>query len=437
MSRTEAATPKPKSIAWVLSLDFDGTLWLIPSLLTSQYRGHDVQAQRDYDERARIGAFRPPENVERFLPAQADEWVNNFLSLNNKELPDVVRIYCGSNRQDANTDFDGTKKFYRGGPEHIEHIHSVVLSSAFSVYKKDVVEAIKGAIERARAQLRAEKKDISVTFDHYLQTDALHGKSDGETIAATEGLYADDFGAASDALTALAAQGTDDSNRETKIAEREEQRKKVEGAIQTVKEAKATRHWAFVSLMDRPKIILLYNQMHRAALTYPNQNIIFDFCDDLRDLVENAQRFYSTYPDLIPNNVRLRIYQNKLQQKNDAAKKDSAIENLVGSLIQGTAKEADKNADKTATGLLKAFAGVDPQNKEFCGSFQIDYRNYLTHDSLKRKFEEMRTTVAAANASSATAVPRDAFFPGANNNPAAAATATPPNNLPLNPHGNA
>ena len=60
--------------------------------------------------------------------------------------------------------------------------------------------------------------------------------------------------------------------------------------------------------MDESKILLLYSQMHDAALANPNCDITFNFYDDGENLLKNLYYMYSTYPKLIPKNISLNLF---------------------------------------------------------------------------------------------------------------------------------
>ncbi|MDR3442413.1 MAG: hypothetical protein P4L65_05290 [Legionella sp.] len=61
-------------------------------------------------------------------------------------------------------------------------------------------------------------------------------------------------------------------------------------------------------IFDETKVTLLYAQMHKIAHEEPHEPIIFDFYDDRsEDILPWLTTFYTDYPELIPNNVTLRL----------------------------------------------------------------------------------------------------------------------------------
>lgn len=60
---------------------------------------------------------------------------------------------------------------------------------------------------------------------------------------------------------------------------------------------------------DESKLTILYAQIHKIALENPTEPIEFNFVDDRADLLENLHTYFSKYPELIPQNVRLNLKQ--------------------------------------------------------------------------------------------------------------------------------
>ena len=62
--------------------------------------------------------------------------------------------------------------------------------------------------------------------------------------------------------------------------------------------------WAF----DRSKVRLLFAQMHHIANCHPDDEIVFDFYDDIIDeILDLLKKFYVAHSDLIPSNVTLNL----------------------------------------------------------------------------------------------------------------------------------
>lgn len=56
---------------------------------------------------------------------------------------------------------------------------------------------------------------------------------------------------------------------------------------------------------DASKVALLYAQIHKAAMDDPTAEIIFDFYDDKREILDGLIQFFKKYPELMPQNVTL------------------------------------------------------------------------------------------------------------------------------------
>lgn len=56
---------------------------------------------------------------------------------------------------------------------------------------------------------------------------------------------------------------------------------------------------------DASKVALLYAQIHKAAMDDPTAEIIFDFYDDKREILDGLIQFFKKYPELMPRNVTL------------------------------------------------------------------------------------------------------------------------------------
>lgn len=63
-------------------------------------------------------------------------------------------------------------------------------------------------------------------------------------------------------------------------------------------------------LHDRKKIALIYFQMQKVASEHPDEQIIFNFCDDNKDILFNVRDFYERNPDLIPWNMTLQLFRH-------------------------------------------------------------------------------------------------------------------------------
>ncbi|MFA6303814.1 MAG: hypothetical protein WC627_11890 [Legionella sp.] len=58
---------------------------------------------------------------------------------------------------------------------------------------------------------------------------------------------------------------------------------------------------------DMTKASILYAQMHKLAYENPKEPIVFEFFDDKGEILGSLEFFYNKYPQLIPENVRLRL----------------------------------------------------------------------------------------------------------------------------------
>jgi len=60
-------------------------------------------------------------------------------------------------------------------------------------------------------------------------------------------------------------------------------------------------------LFDESKITIIYAQIHRFAKKNPDETIVFDFYEDRKDILHGINRYFSAYPELIPDNVTLNL----------------------------------------------------------------------------------------------------------------------------------
>ena len=56
---------------------------------------------------------------------------------------------------------------------------------------------------------------------------------------------------------------------------------------------------------DASKVALLYAQIHKSAMDDPTAEIIFDFYDDKREILDGLIQFFKKYPELMPQNLTL------------------------------------------------------------------------------------------------------------------------------------
>jgi len=63
--------------------------------------------------------------------------------------------------------------------------------------------------------------------------------------------------------------------------------------------------WEF----DETKATILYAQIHRIALTNPQEEIVFDFYDDREDILSALHNFFNNHKELMPKNVTLHLNQ--------------------------------------------------------------------------------------------------------------------------------
>lgn len=62
-------------------------------------------------------------------------------------------------------------------------------------------------------------------------------------------------------------------------------------------------------LFDEQKITLIYAQLHKYANEHPDDEIVFEFYDDRKDILEALQSFFASNSDLLPNNMILILNQ--------------------------------------------------------------------------------------------------------------------------------
>lgn len=62
-----------------------------------------------------------------------------------------------------------------------------------------------------------------------------------------------------------------------------------------------------LTYLDDTKLILVYAQIHKAAMEDPTADIIYDFYDDREDILSQLKDFISTFPGLLPSNAKIRL----------------------------------------------------------------------------------------------------------------------------------
>lgn len=130
--------------------------------------------------------------------------------------------------------------------------------------------------------------------------------------------------------------------------------------------------WEF----DKSKVSILYAQMHKQALAYPDEKIIYDFYDDRglhargrdSDILEWLTEFYTQFPEMIPANVTLRLHHY-------AGDKISDIKEIQG------VGSTDKNYRQT----IKYMAQLCVENKEI-GQFHVN--QHVTPQLLQEKYQQ-------------------------------------------------
>lgn len=87
---------------------------------------------------------------------------------------------------------------------------------------------------------------------------------------------------------------------------------------------------------DESKVNILYAHMHRAATLNPDAEIIYDFYDDRKDILDDLNDFYKNNKDLIPDNVALRLHQYKGEEviAYDEIKGEGKADNLYADSIK-------------------------------------------------------------------------------------------------------
>lgn len=123
-------------------------------------------------------------------------------------------------------------------------------------------------------------------------------------------------------------------------------------AMDETTEINAHPEWKF----DETKASILYAQVHKAALAYPNEDIVLDFYDDRgngarssSDILEWLATFYEQYTQLLPQNVTLRLHQYAGAEVTDLAE------------IKGTGS-VDLDYRQTVKDMAKITIEKEPHN---------------------------------------------------------------------------
>lgn len=151
--------------------------------------------------------------------------------------------------------------------------------------------------------IKAIAEHLNVEFDDFLLTDAFNNHPAGTTMAVALPFYQH--------YSSLRAVAEGQAKERNTLDERTGLHR-INNAHYQVEERYGK---------DKTKISLVYAQMHRAASEHPDDEIVFDFYDDLDEEILNPiHQFYSANPDLMPKNLTLRLHQYNgahIQLKNE------------------------------------------------------------------------------------------------------------------------
>jgi hypothetical protein len=88
--------------------------------------------------------------------------------------------------------------------------------------------------------------------------------------------------------------------------------------------------WVF----DEKKAAVLYTLMKKKAIEFPNEEIIFDFYDDRKDIIQSLINFYARYDYLRPPNVILRLhhYDSAEIKDDDFAATHNRVDGVLSSI---------------------------------------------------------------------------------------------------------
>ncbi len=105
-------------------------------------------------------------------------------------------------------------------------------------------------------------------------------------------------------------------------------------------------------LHDDSKLTLLYAQMHKMSLKYPNDILNYNFVDDREDIVTNLYEYFIQYPEMIPHNVTLNLKKYIGPTDKYRHKVDPLVTEFAP--IRGTRPSADQHYRQT----IKTMAAV-------------------------------------------------------------------------------
>jgi hypothetical protein len=107
-------------------------------------------------------------------------------------------------------------------------------------------------------------------------------------------------------------------------------------------------------LLDRSKITILYAQIQKIALDYPEAQIDFKFYDDHPALLQGLQDFFMQNNHLIPSNITLELYRHTGEE----------LEKKVS--IPGTGESANPNYAKSVRTFAKNYFGRRVRSDDAC-----------------------------------------------------------------------
>jgi hypothetical protein len=152
-----------------------------------------------------------------------------------------------------------------------------------------------------------------------------------------------------------------------------------------------TDEWAF----EPKKRVLLLTQMHHAAKHNQDKEVIFQFFDDMQDILDAVNSLFREHPDLIPKNLTLmtHLYDSWVEGKpvtlQESIKGLSEINlNIIDDVNKFSRKyypEAYKGGSVPVTGA-KSYDWSNPDTASYAIFKQSGMEYFLTKEELDKRF---------------------------------------------------
>jgi hypothetical protein len=215
-----------------------------------------------------VGFFRCESTMPRTIRALSFD-ADNCL-FHRKYKPNVDEILSGQCQQVITKNKALLEKLNEENCAFDETV--VLVGSLRQSHEVDILNAVHGKTESIFHAIRSIATELNAILDKFLLADIYTNQPAGSTFDCAEQQF---DGCASQEFVA----------------------RDIERLL------KDTRNCS----SDTTKASMLYAQIHKLAMQYPDDKIVFDFYDDKDDILQPLMRYFEHYPVLLPKQVTLRL----------------------------------------------------------------------------------------------------------------------------------